>query len=40
VRQTIDAERGAAGITREVAVSEVADFRLLHEVLRERGLRN
>jgi NitT/TauT family transport system substrate-binding protein len=40
MRQTIEAERSAAGITREVPVSEVADFRLLQEVLRERGVRS
>ncbi len=39
VRNVIEAEKASAGITREVAPSEVTDFTLLHEVLRERGLR-
>jgi ABC-type nitrate/sulfonate/bicarbonate transport system substrate-binding protein len=40
LQQTIEAEKGAAGITREVPASEVADFTLLHEVLVERAARH
>jgi NitT/TauT family transport system substrate-binding protein len=39
LRDVIEAEKASAGITREIAPSEVTDFTLLHEVLRERGLR-
>jgi ABC-type nitrate/sulfonate/bicarbonate transport system substrate-binding protein len=37
LREVIEAERAAAGITREVAPSEVTSFALLQEVLRERA---
>jgi len=36
LRAVIDAERAGAGVERDVAPSDVTDFRLLHEVLRER----
>src|SRR5215216_4605553 len=39
LRQTIDAEKSAAGITRDVPPDEVASFELLQEVLRERAAR-
>jgi NitT/TauT family transport system substrate-binding protein len=39
LRQTIEAEKSAAGITRDVPPSEVATFALLQEVLRERAAR-
>jgi NitT/TauT family transport system substrate-binding protein len=39
LRQTIDAEKSAAGITRDVPPDEVASFGLLQEVLRERAAR-
>jgi hypothetical protein len=37
LREVIEAERVAAGVTREVAPSEVTSFALLQEVLRERA---
>jgi NitT/TauT family transport system substrate-binding protein len=39
LRQVIEAERTAASVTREVLISEVANFSLLQEVLRERSAR-
>ena len=39
LRQVVEAEKASAGVTREVPLSEVANFTLLHEVLRERGMR-
>jgi ABC-type nitrate/sulfonate/bicarbonate transport system substrate-binding protein len=37
VREVIEAEKASAGITRDVPVSEMSNFTLLQEVLRERG---
>jgi ABC-type nitrate/sulfonate/bicarbonate transport system substrate-binding protein len=39
LQAVIDAERASAGIEREFGPADVANFTLLHEVLRERGLR-
>jgi NitT/TauT family transport system substrate-binding protein len=39
LQAVIDAERASAGIEREFTPADVANFTLLHEVLRERGLR-
>src|SRR5581483_3868201 len=38
LQAVIDAERASAGIEREFGPTDVANFTLLHEVLRERGL--
>jgi NitT/TauT family transport system substrate-binding protein len=39
LQAVIDAERASASIEREFGPADVANFTLLHEVLRERGLR-
>jgi NitT/TauT family transport system substrate-binding protein len=39
LQAVIDSERAAAGIERDFGPADVANFTLLHEVLRERGLR-